>query len=689
MDQKRELIERVRANVPALLRELPVWLLHDSNKQPYYVNGESRHGAMDTPEDRAHFVTFETAAEALLTVHRACGLGVALGEVPGEELQLSGIDLDDCYHGEALDERAQRILLAADSYAEKSPSLEGLHILGTGELGTTNNGAGLEIYSGARFFTVTGSRVNGARLADITDAARLAREVFDADKPAAAVAGVPSGADNEIVAALKTTGLYLRDGAAGKHLVRCPWEARHTPGEHGERNTSSTEAAYFAPGAVVRGQRLDVGMFKCQHNHCANRRLGHLREFLGLDIAAMPATWEPPAVATYGAGFDAAKIPLRRWLIGRRRSVGEVTVDAGPPGVNKSTLMLCDAVAIATGRKILADPVHERGEALYLAGEDARRDVEARLAGILAHFHIPAAELDNKLHVVYLAEIDPVAYTLADMVDDMATLNTHMLEWLREYPGAIAVFIDPLAAWHRLIENSNEALQLLCTSLRSIAVQGNRHVGVDHHVTKITMSDPEGHVGNLAAVRGAGAITAYTRWAFTLAKLNEQTAEDHGIAEEERRRYRRLDALKASYGPDDDRARLLRVESVPIANGESVGVLVEVDTERTRADAYERKAVAATEAQKKLAAALTRMLTERRPRTASAAALWLITQCPELVPGKNGEPLAEFTVRQRLPRLIGQGVATIYNGKPARVVLRPGRGRAGSEIDFEQSEAPL
>ena len=174
---------------------------------------------------------------------------------------------------------------------------------------------------------------------------------------------------------------------------------------------------------------------------------------------------------------------------------------------------------------------------------------------------------------------------------------------------------------HRLIENSNEALQLLCTSLRSIAVQGNRHVGVDHHVTKITMSDPEGHVGNLAAVRGAGAITAYTRWAFTLAKLNEQTAEDHGIAEEERRRYRRLDALKASYGPDDDRARLLRVESVPIANGESVGVLVEVDTERTRADAYERKAVAATEAQKKLAAALTRMLTERRPRTASAAAL--------------------------------------------------------------------
>jgi hypothetical protein len=466
----------------------------------------------------------------------------------------------------------------------------------------------------------------------------------------------------------------------------------HKVGEGGRHEALKSAAASLRRKGLS-GPVLEAALQAWNVEHCEPPQDAADVARLALDFSQKDgdplAVWIPPAISTYGAAFDAAKIPLRRWLVGRRRSIGEVTVDAGPPGVNKSTLMICDAVAITTGRKILADDVHERGEVLYLAGEDARRDVEARLAGILAHFHIPAAELDDKLHVVYLAEIDPLAYTLADMAEDMATLNMSMLTWLREYPGAIAVFIDPLAAWHRLIENSNEALQLLCTSLRSIAVQGNRHVGVDHHVTKITMADPEGHVGNLAAVRGAGSIMAYTRWAFTLAKLNEQTAAAHGILEEERRCYRRLDALKASYGPDDDHARLLRVESVPIANGESVGVLVEVDTERTRADAYERKAVAATEAQKKLAGALTRMLAERRPRTASAAALWLITQCPELVPGKNGEPLAEFTVRQRLPRLIGQGVATTHNGKPARVVMRPGRGRAGSEIDFEQSEAPL
>lgn len=396
--------------------------------------------------------------------------------------------------------------------------------------------------------------------------------------------------------------------------------------------------------------------------------------------------WTPPDVVTYGASFNMAKIPQRRWLLGNRRSIGELTVDAGPPGVNKSTLMLSDAVQIITGRPILNDTVHENGEVLYLAGEDARRDVEARLAGILTHYRIDPKELADKLHVVYLAEVDPMIYTLAQMSEDMASLNTQMLDWLRDLPRVLATFVDPLAAWHRLIENSNEALQLLCTKLRAVAVQGKRHVGVDHHVTKIAMSDPEAHVGNLAAVRGAGSITAYTRWAFTVAKLKAETAAAHGIGEaEERWRYRRLDPLKTSYRPDGNEMRLLKVESVPIPNGESVGVLVEVNVEQTRLAGEERKKADARERTHRLADALGIMLRESRPRTAATAALWLITHCPEVMPSKTGEPLSEFTVRRRLPGLIGAGIyTTLEGGKRARIVMReaPGNGK-GSQIDFE------
>jgi len=401
-------------------------------------------------------------------------------------------------------------------------------------------------------------------------------------------------------------------------------------------------------------------------------------------------SWKGPAVTAYGADFNPAAIPRRRWLLGSRRSVGEVTIDAGPPGVNKSTLMLTDAVAITTGRQILADEVHERGGVLLLAGEDARRDVEARLAGILTRHQIDAEELEGRLRVVYLAEVDPLAYSLAEMIDDMAVLNGRMFEWLRDYDDTIAVFVDPIAAWHRLIENSNAALQLLCASLRGLAVRGERHVGFDHHVTKVSQFDCEAHVGNLPALRGASAIAAAARWAFTMARIKPETAAAHGIEEAERARYRRLDPLKASYGPDDDDVRLLRVESVPIANGETVGVLVEQDTEMLRAEGKERETALKEGKQRRFTEALTRMLIEGRPRSANAAALWLVTHAPDLVQGKKGDVLSEFTVRQRLPSMIGAGLPTRHAERFTRIVIRPAaKNGRGSEIDFEgRAESP-
>jgi hypothetical protein len=396
--------------------------------------------------------------------------------------------------------------------------------------------------------------------------------------------------------------------------------------------------------------------------------------------ASADQKWVAPTIATYGAKFDPKKIPLRRWLLGHRRAVGEVTVDAGPPGTNKSMMQLTDAVAIATGRKLLQDDVHETGGVLFLAGEDARRDVESRLAGILSFYKIKASALGNRLHVVYLDEAERAGdYTLAMMRDDVATLNTHMLDWFREYPDIIAVMVDPLAAWNQLTENSNDALQVLWSGMRSVAVRSRRHVGIGHHVTKASMTDPEAHVGNLAALRGAGVLGAGVRWAFTLARLRPDTAERHGIKPEETRLFRRLDTLKASYGADDDCERLLRIESVQIENGESTGVLTEVSVAHVHAEAQERAVREARDWQKEFAEALMRMLAEKRPRSANGAALWFVTQYPRMFTAKDGKPASDYTIRQKLPRLIGKGIQT----PKGKIVVReaPGNGR-GSAIDF-------
>jgi len=404
-------------------------------------------------------------------------------------------------------------------------------------------------------------------------------------------------------------------------------------------------------------------------------------------ISAVASTWQPPQAYTYGADFNSADIPHRQWLLGHRRALGEVTVDIGPPGVNKSTLILIDAVAIVTGRTLLADKPYSMGDVLLFAGEDSRRDVEAKLAGILAHYQIPAAELGGRLHVVYLAEVNPLGYSFAKMLESTAVINRELLEWVKSFPNLVAAFIDPIAAWHLILENDNAAMKVLCTELRRAAVAGNIHVGFDHHITKATMSDPEGHVGNLAAARGAY-IVSDARWVFTVAKLRQSTANEFGIPVHEQFQWRRLDALKASYGPDDAETRLLRVRSVTIANGESVAVLSEGNTLQIRADAFERKTAQQTEKKESITQALTKMLEESAPRSAEGAATWLRTHRPELFPGRDQQPLSTRSIRESLPDLIGRGLNTKYKGRPDRIVCSmSGTGKgARKEITFAQME---
>ena len=190
------LLTRIEANVPRMLLDLPVWLLH-RGKQPFYADGTARRGKLDSPEDRTRLVTYDEIQLALL-MKGADGVGIALGPVPESEIVVCGIDLDDCYTDDRLKDRAQTILNAVGSYAERSPSGTGLHVLGVGDIGTTKVKAefgGLEIYSRGRYFTVTGDALNNAELADISEVAALARRVFDrAPKETVAPASQSSGA---------------------------------------------------------------------------------------------------------------------------------------------------------------------------------------------------------------------------------------------------------------------------------------------------------------------------------------------------------------------------------------------------------------------------------------------------------------------------------------------------------------
>ena len=138
-------------NIPQELKALPRWVCY---RLPDKTPLDPRTGANADSTAPGTWADYDTAAEAVTRLG-CTGLGLVLGE------GLVGIDVDHCIDpatGE-LGEVGRDVLATAASYAERSPSGTGIHILCRGTKpgkACKNSKAGFELYDGGRYFTVTG-----------------------------------------------------------------------------------------------------------------------------------------------------------------------------------------------------------------------------------------------------------------------------------------------------------------------------------------------------------------------------------------------------------------------------------------------------------------------------------------------------------------------------------------------------
>jgi len=152
--------------VPDDLSELAQWVLwrrENDTKVPYRTNGRRA-----SSTDPTHWGEYAEVIEVLRRhPDRYAGLGfVFCGADP-----FCGIDLDDCLDAGGTPKAWARGVVErfADTYAEVSPSGRGLKIWCRAamerNLGKVAiEGGGIEIYTHARFFTVTGRRFREAPL---------------------------------------------------------------------------------------------------------------------------------------------------------------------------------------------------------------------------------------------------------------------------------------------------------------------------------------------------------------------------------------------------------------------------------------------------------------------------------------------------------------------------------------------
>jgi hypothetical protein len=156
-------ISVIPENIPEDLKNLNQWLLwrYESNgnrwtKPPYGVSGYR----ID-PTDSSKWNDFGTVLDHY-QAGQFDGVGLALKENSG----IVGFDLDHCRNRSSgkIDEWAVKVLDQLNSYSEISPSGEGIRIFVHGSLpdvaGLGRKKGNIEIYSGRRYFTVTGHKID-------------------------------------------------------------------------------------------------------------------------------------------------------------------------------------------------------------------------------------------------------------------------------------------------------------------------------------------------------------------------------------------------------------------------------------------------------------------------------------------------------------------------------------------------
>ena len=129
----------------------------DKPRKVPYDPKTGRKASSTTPD------TWATLAEAMAAREKYLFTGV--GFVFTEECGIVGVDIDHCRNEDgSFTDVAKAILEKAQSYTEISPSGSGLHIFLHGVMpgkGNKNSASGVEMYAAARYFTMTGNRLEG------------------------------------------------------------------------------------------------------------------------------------------------------------------------------------------------------------------------------------------------------------------------------------------------------------------------------------------------------------------------------------------------------------------------------------------------------------------------------------------------------------------------------------------------
>lgn len=243
--------------------------------------------------------------------------------------------------------------------------------------------------------------------------------------------------------------------------------------------------------------------------------------------------------------------PPRDWLCAdmiTRRTVGGIFA-AG--GVGKSFFALHLAVALATGKQWGPFRPTRANKVVYLAGEDSEQILWERLRSMVGSFPGTAdnagqtdlSGVRRNLEPVDLCGVADKALVVYGPNGNPTTSKTYekLRASLAAQPAEVLI-IDTLSRFYALDENSNPHAAFWIDTLEGLARDFNLTVLFIHHENKAQAVS--GDLKNSKG-RGASAFFDNSRFALTMAKMDEQTATDFDVNPLD---FIRVANTKNSYG---------------------------------------------------------------------------------------------------------------------------------------------
>jgi AAA domain len=266
------------------------------------------------------------------------------------------------------------------------------------------------------------------------------------------------------------------------------------------------------------------------------------------------------ALGIWDAGTDDySNIPPRGWLLGNvfcRRFLSSLLADGG---VGKTAVRMAQLLSLAIGRSLTGEHVHLRCRVLIVSLEDDRDELRRRLLALLRHYNI-----DPKIMEGWLYLSAPKGLRLAEAREGMTVVSSlePMIRGAIDEFSIDIVSLDPFIKSHGLEENSNSAVDFVCTLLTKIAIDYDCAIDLPHHTRKGVSG-----AGDADRGRGASSMKDAARLVYTLIPMSQEEATQFSVDEAERRSLVRLDSAKVNIAPPATDATWFKLVGVPLGNG--------------------------------------------------------------------------------------------------------------------------